>query len=600
MRLKKIVLGVMVAGLLGLCAGCGEEANGDGGKATPVPQVTAEATPEVTPEANKDVTPASEVQVTEAAKVTPAPTEPPKEEETTTVATPVYGEVPLILIETENNAGATGDEIYTNCTVTVTNCEVEYELAEMSAGIRWRGNSTQMYEKKPYRIKFTEKQQLLGLSEGAHKSWVLLAEMNDPTLLRNFLTYRLANELDGISYATDCELVEVYLDGEYIGMYLLAEQTQVDGDRIALDESGVTDGSIVDTGYLLELEADSSRRNEEGAEGEAWFRVTGYASENDNSMQMLMERSFDETAAYYVVKSDARSAEQMAYIQDFMIQVYDAVYKEQTKEAVETLVDLDSAVDMYLVQLIGNDFDNNYSSMFVYKDAGGKLEFGAPWDFDLAYGNFNGYTEAEDTIYMYHLLRKLGEYDWFKELVTERYKEIATGENSLVLQMKTLVETVTKEYAGAFGREYTRWRENLVGMGGFGDWGNWGDWEMPEGGDFGNWGEWNPEDWEMPEGEWNPENWQMPEGDWSWGEWNPGDWQMPEDGEGFGAWSDWGNWQIPEDAENWGNWGNMGDFGGMNNFSYGAVYDTHEAAVKAFLSWLDARLLWVEEYLGMN
>ena len=566
MRLKKMMLGWMIAGAFGLCAGCGEEADGDGGKATPMPRVTVEATPEATPEGKKEVTPTPEAHVTEAAKQTTVPTETPQADVKTeeTVTAPVYGEVPLILIETENNTGVTDNEVYTNCTVTVTNCETEYELTEAPAGIRWRGNSTQMYEKKPYRIKFSEKQQLLGLSEGAHKSWVLLAEMNDPSLLRNFLTYRLANKLDGISYATDCELVEVYLDGEYIGMYLLAEQTQVDGDRIALDESGVTDGSIVDTGYLLELEADSSRRNEEGAEGEAWFRVTGYASENDNSMQMLMERSFDETAAYYVVKSDARSAEQMAYIQDFMIRVYDAVYKEQTREAIEALVDVDSAVDMYLVQLIGNDFDNNYSSMYVYKDAGGKLMFGAPWDFDLAYGNFNGYTEAEDTIYVYHLLRKLGEYDWFKKLAAERFEEITTGENSLMAEMKALVQTVTTEYAGAFSREYARWREDLVAMGGFGGCG----------GDFGGFGNWNPEDWKMPEG-----------GDFGgFGDWNPEDWEMPE-GSDFG---------------NFGDWGNMEDFGGMNNFSYGAVYDTHGEAVEALLSWLEARLSWMEQHFGRN
>lgn len=522
------------------------------------------------------------------------------------------GEVPLIFIETENKAGVTDDKSYTNCTVSVTNCEAAYELEQAAAGIRLRGNSTQMYEKKPYRLRFEEKQQLLGLSEGADRSWVLLAEFNDASLLRNLITYRFAKELEGISYTTDCRLVEVYLDGEYIGLYLLAEQTKVGKERINLDESGVADATVTDTGYLLELEADRTRRSEEGAEGEAWFAVTGYANEKDNSMQMPMERTFDETSAFYVIKSDARSKEQVAYIQNYMIQVYDAIYREKSKEAVGALVDLASAVDMYLVQLIANDFDNNYSSVYVYKDAGGKLMFGAPWDFDLAYGNFTGYTEAEDTVYIYHLLRQLGEYDWFREMLAERYLEISTGEDSPVERMKASITELTEAYAGAFEREYARWRDGLVSMGGFGGnegfgnwgaWGNWGEWQLPEGTEgaegfegWENWGTWQPP--ENGEGEVGvPEN----GGFGAFGAWGDrGEWQLPEGTEGFENWGDWGNM---EGFGNWGDWGNMedfgnrGGFGGWNNFSYGATYDTHREAAEALLTWLNERLLWIEEFL---
>lgn len=552
MRQKGVLRSVVLLLAIGALAGCGEHGRMEGKNRPGVTQGVqreneakeqAESTPGVTQEVQKEnePEPTQEVQTENGPKVTEEPE-----------LACVYGAMPILLIETEQGKKIADDKVYTNCTVSVTNCEKAYELTEVMAGIRIRGNSTQMYEKKPYRIKFEEKQQMLGLSEGAHKSWVLLAEWNDPTLLRNMITYRLANALSGISYATDCTLVEVYLNGEYAGVYLLAEQTQVDEDRIALDETGVADPSVTDTGYLLELEADASRRNEEGKEGEAWFAVTGYASEQDNSMQLLMERTFDESAAYYVVKSDARSAEQMAYMKDYMIQVYDAVYKEKTEEAVEELVDLASAADMYLVQLIANDYDNNYSSMYLYKDAGGKLMFGAPWDFDLAYGNFAGHTAAEDTVYVYHLLRQLGEYDWFRELVAKRYAELTGEENGPVARLKTDVRTFTKQYAEEFDREYTRWREDLIGVGGFGA---WGAWEQPE--DFGGFGNW-------------------------------GEFELPEGAEGFGGFGDWGAWEQPE---------GFGGFGTMENFSYGSVYDTHEEAAESLLVWLDARLTWVEEFL---
>ena len=596
MRRKGVLRSTLVLLILGLFAGCGER--GPEEELPKVPGLTQEIQEEKATEPTQEVHTEKVPQVThtegdESVTDVSAEKEGPAEQESLEGTaedgkdegdTVVYGELPLLLIETEQGRKITDDEVYTNCTVSVTNCEADYEFAGAAAGIRIRGNSTQMYEKKPYRIKFEEKQQVLGLSEGAHKSWVLLAEFNDPSLLRNLITYRFANALSGISYATDCALVEVYLNGEYEGVYLLAEQTQV-------DETGVADPSVTDTGYLLELEADLSRRNEEGKEGEAWFAVTGYASEKDNSMQLLMERTFDASAAYYVVKSDARSAEQMAYIREYMIQVYDAVYKEKTEAAVAELVDLASAVDMYLVQLIANDYDNNYSSMYLYKNAGGKLMFGAPWDFDLAYGNFTRHTAAEDTVYVYHLLRQLGEYDWFRERAAKRFAELSEGENSPITRMKEDITTFTEQYAEEFDREYARWRENLVGAGGFGDfgdWGSWGDFKMPEGaegfGAFGDWGSWG--DFKMPEGA---------EGFGAVGDWGSwGDFKMPEGAEGFGAFGEWGSWgdfELPEGAVAFGGFGNMG------NFSYGAVYDTHEEAAEALLDWLEARLTWVECFL---
>ena len=576
--------------MVGMLAGCGER-----GQAEETPealQVTQELQEEKTPQVTQDVQGEKAPQPTQVVRedATPHGNGVSAEDEKSESDTVVCGKMPLLLIETEQGEKIADDKVYTKCTVSVTNCEAVHELRSAAAGIRIRGNSTKMYEKKPYRIKFEEKQQVLGLSEGMHKSWVLLAEWNDPTLLRNLITYRFAEALSGISYVTDCALVEVYLNGEYAGVYLLAEQTQVDEDRIALDETGITNPSVTDTGYLLELEADISRRNEEGKEGEAWFAVTGYASEQDNSMQMMMERSFDESSAYYVVKSDARSAEQMAYIREYMIQVYDAVYKEKTAKSVAELVDLASAVDMYLVQLIANDYDNNYSSMYLYKDAGGKLMFGAPWDFDLAYGNFAGHTAAEDTVYVYHLLRQLGEYDWFKELAAKRFAELSGGENSPVARIKETIISLTEQYADEFGREYTRWREDLIGVGGFG---GWGDFEMPEGaGGFGGWG-----DFEMPEGFEGFGGWgdfEMPEGFEGFGGW--GNFEMPEGFEGFGG---WGNFEMPEGAGGFGDWGSFempegaGGFGNMGNFSYGAVFDTHGEAAEALLGWLDARLAWI-------
>ena len=378
-------------------------------------------------------------------------------------------------ISITTNSSIGGSETYTTCSISISDCAKEYELNNSSAGIRLRGNSTMRYSKKPYRIKFDESTQLLGLSTGPSKSWVLLAEYNDYSMLRNALTYNFANRLDGLDFAPDCAFVNLYINDSYKGVYLLTEQIQVSNDRIDIDESGVDNSSITDTGYLLEMEADSQRRNEEGRQGTDWFAVTGYAgssSSNNNFFNNFNSGHSDSyDVAFYVIKSDAKSSEQVEYIQNYMISVYDAIYKDKNFEKIDELIDIDSAVDMYILQLLCNDYDNNFSSSYVYKDAGGKLCFGPPWDFDLAYGNYNGHSSYNGETYMFHLLKELGTYDWFMELVSNRFSELNNGSDSPIQHMLASINTYTTELTDEFENNYSETyssnRSNSRGFGGF-------------------------------------------------------------------------------------------------------------------------------------
>lgn len=370
-----------------------------------------------------------------------------------------YGTLPVINVTTA--VGADGQNLpieslenYTDATIGITNCDDEYAKEGLTGGIRLRGNSTSTFIKKPYRIKFDSKQSMLGLNNNSKfKSWVLLAEYNDYSYVHNYFTYHLGAAMDGIGFSPDSRYVEVYINNLYKGIYLLTEQIQVNKGRVQVDTSGEADGTIEDTGYLLELETTESRRKEEGEENKAWFRVDSYARDNH------AERSWSSDTAFYVVKSDARSDAQMAYIKDYMGQVYDSIYKAKTEEAVTLLVDIDSAVDMYILQLIANDYDNNYSSFYLYKDAGGKLKFGPPWDFDLAYGSWSGNSSAETT-YMYHLLLDLGKQSWFKDKVTAKLGEYMAEDgliNTVLADAKAEIALHKNDFDN---REYAKWRKS--------------------------------------------------------------------------------------------------------------------------------------------
>ena len=180
-------------------------------------------------------------------------------------------EVPQIYINTENGIAIDDESLidpdqrkgiggmlpaynYINAEVSVSNCE-GYELEAVPAQVKVRGNYTSTYPKKPIRIKFEKKQAMCGLNGGKKmKSWVLLAEYKDPSLLRNSAVWTLAKSLYSTTdaYCSDFRVVEVYLNGEYNGVYVLAEQQQVNDARVNLPEP--KDTGDVKTGYFIEYD----------------------------------------------------------------------------------------------------------------------------------------------------------------------------------------------------------------------------------------------------------------------------------------------------------------------------------------------------------
>jgi len=348
-------------------------------------------------------------------------------------------------------------EIYTDCKISISGTINEYVLDQVSGGIRIRGHSTSNFEKTPYRIRFEERTQPLGLGSGPSRSWILLADYVDLSMMRNYISYKLANDLLRKSFSSEAEFVELYINGVHKGIYLLVEQTQVGTYRVNLDETGIDDPLVVDTGFLLELETDFGRRNAEGYHMVDWFEVPGYTNMDiEFSWQNMANYPLSNEVGFYVIKSDAKSLAQIQFIQNYMVSVYNAIYLTKTFEAINALVDIESAVDMYLMQLISNDFDYNYSSNYIYKDAGGKLVFGPPWDHDLAYGN-HGSNTGYDTLHLFHLLYQLSTYEWFQTLIIQRWAEITAKDNNLIEAMKESIILHTSLYNQRFSTNHNLW-----------------------------------------------------------------------------------------------------------------------------------------------
>ncbi len=317
---------------------------------------------------------------------------------------------------------------YVDCAITVTDADETVLIDKAEAEVKVRGNWTTSYDKKPIRIKFKKKQEMLGLNEGeSFKSWVLLAEYKDASMLRNKTALTIAGELlkeDGL-YASDAELVEVVINGEYWGVYLLAEQQQINEGRIDITEAE-DDYTGTDIGYFLEF--DGYYMNEDPlqrfqvsyAENAALIPFDGNGG-SGRDMKCLSDPVYGNKADIGItIKSDIYSAAQRDFIKSYIDNVYKIMYyaayndeayvfnEDYTAisktdgitpgEAVEQVVDVQSLVDIYILNELFCDADVYYSSFFMTADFGPegdkKLVFQAPWDFDSGLGNKNRCAEG--------------------------------------------------------------------------------------------------------------------------------------------------------------------------------------------------------------
>ncbi len=362
---------------------------------------------------------------------------------------------------------------YESCTITVDN--TSYSFANAAAQIKVRGNYTIMFPKQPFRIKFNEKRSMLGMNDGqAYKSWVLLADWKDSSMLYNSTAYFLGNNILGSDgyYCTDYRFVELYLNGTYWGLYLLAEQQQTGTGRVDINEPA-KNYMGTDIGYFFEY--DGYHENEAEFlqkfpnDGDYTFEIPYY---NGNApLKELDNDAYADPSYYegYTIKSDTYSDAQRQFIATYLENVFEAVYDSThdrglwvvgkdgnkvaastlgittAKDAVAATIDLQSLVDTYILNEICCDYDLYWSSFYMYADmsatGSGKLTFAAPWDFDTGFGSKNSakYTtsgsrkdacETAMTNYVGNnrnpwLLLLIHE-DWFMDMVREKWASLVT------------------------------------------------------------------------------------------------------------------------------------------------------------------------------
>lgn len=312
---------------------------------------------------------------------------------------------------------------------------------ESDCRIRIRGNTSRFYDKKNYQLVLTKDdgsdndQELLGMDEC--ETWVLHGPAIDKSLIRNYLAYNLAGQFMK-NYVPDVRYCELFIDGEYKGLYLLTESIKVEEGRIQINEP---DNNDVQTSYVAAIDE---------------------MSPSETTISTFLHYTLRQglyTDVVYPNEADL-SEERKAWIEDDISAWEKALFSydyDTSDYGYWTTLDVDSFIDMFVLnEFVINDDFGAYST-YVYKDVRGKVTLGPPWDYDNAFDNYMVETRI-DNFYVverswYYMLFK---DETFCEQAINRYRNLR--ENVLSESHITSFIDETLAYLGpAIERNWSVW-----------------------------------------------------------------------------------------------------------------------------------------------
>jgi CotH kinase protein/Secretion system C-terminal sorting domain len=298
---------------------------------------------------------------------------------------PVIGyDLPLIVINTPGGQ-AIPDEPKINATIKIIDNAVGLNypsdppnVYSGNIGIELRGSSSMTFPQQSYGFETWDSNSLaidvslMGLP--AEEDWILYAPYNDKTGMRNVLTYHLANEMG--NYASRTKYCELFLNGEYQGIYVLMEKIKRGDDRVDIAKLKPTDiaGDDLTGGYIIKVDKLTG-----SSTGDSWY--SNFQMMNNDSVRFI----YDYPKASEIVNV------QKDYIKNYVDSFYVALYGPNFTDPINgyrKYIKTETFVDFLLLNEVAKNIDRFSTYLHKEKDSdGGLLRMGPVWDFNLAWWN---------------------------------------------------------------------------------------------------------------------------------------------------------------------------------------------------------------------
>ena len=364
-------------------------------------------------------------------------------------------DLPVLRISTKDGVPIVSKEVYIDATFTLTNPAVSSDAMPLNGKIRGRGHSTWGQPKNPYKIQFNNDDayakvpDLVGMQK--NRNWALLAEYFDRSLIRNKLAFSLGNSSvfsDGLKWTPSGQHVEVYLNDDYVGVYLLTEDIRIDPTRLNIKKmSKDLTVNDVDGGYIVEVDA----------------RLDCY---NVGALNLQHHTPLGVPVCIDRPDEADITLPQLAFVKNLVDSVEAEIFGPNRLQKINPV----SYVDWYLLNEVFRSNDAPFwSSVFMWKDSESAanpsdrvLNMGPLWDFDLSGGNPN-YNEgwipegcwiSRTWNEWPNWMTRLFENDEFLALTISRWKQKRPALETFI---NTSIDTYAARLQAAQQRNFTRW-----------------------------------------------------------------------------------------------------------------------------------------------
>ena len=351
------------------------------------------------------------------------------------------GTLPVLHIQTENNAPIVSKDDYIPATYYLDALNLAgYESiasaqAPLTMEIKGRGNYTwKDFDKKPYRIKLSDKQPILGMKKSKH--FALLAHADDSkAFMRNAVGFELGRLLN-MAWTPVAKPVEVMLNGEYIGLYFLTETIRVDKDRVNIveQEDMITDSEGITGGWLVEID-----------------------NYRDDPHVVIKEGDSRHTDMVFTYKTPEQlSNEQKQFLLAEMERINQLVYGDKNSDELWQYLDIDALARFYIVQEVMDNYESFHGSCYLYREKGEgeKWHFGPVWDFGSSFNRDKQQLIFEGDVWHNHWIPEICKFPAFAQYVKTLWNPFYAGAFSNIY---AYVEQQQALIASAVQADYQRW-----------------------------------------------------------------------------------------------------------------------------------------------
>ena len=328
--------------------------------------------------------------------------------------------------------------------------------------IEIRGQTSQwIFDKKSYRLETQDENgnnrnvELLGMP--SENDWILQGPYSDKTLIRNLLIYELSRKIG--KYAIRTRLCELFINEEYIGVYVLMENIKRDKNR--LDISKMDDdieGNALTGGYI--------------------FRMDKHGPDEPNLWTSNYLSLTDQELEYQVVypKTDDLQPQQMEYLVETVNKFEESVLGDNYQDpnhGYRKFIDENSFIDFFILNELARNPDAYRISTYYHKDRddkNGKIIAGPIWDFNLGFGNVNFCAGSSHQGWIRNYHNYCPDDPWqvpiwwdrlfsdpkFSQKTIDRWKTLRSDVFS-TSNIYSIIDSLTNLIGDAQQRNFTRW-----------------------------------------------------------------------------------------------------------------------------------------------